>query len=104
MFQLYYTLNTNLEKKDINLTKKREILEAIKTMDILSKKAFFMLIYEHAITEGMDLSNYKIPYGGIEKTISTTSQLHFDLLKFPIPLRHILYKFIKVIQKNENIF
>jgi len=39
-----------------------------------------------------------IPYGGIEKG----SDVEFNIGKLPIQLRRILFKFIKIIQKNEN--
>ncbi len=98
MFQLYYTLNSNIQTADLKKSEKEEILRTINIMDVHSKKALFLLIYEHAkINEDISSNIYDIPYGGVE----TDGCLEFNLAKMPIKLRRILYKFIKIVQKNE---
>lgn len=97
MFQLYYTLNSNLQTTDLKKIEKEEILKTVKTMDISSKKAFFMLIYENMRANGkQDADIYQLPYEGIK----TDDGVEFNLSKMPIQLRRILYKFIKIVQKN----
>ena len=98
MFQLYYTLNTNLQTTDLKKAEKEEILKVIKTMDDSSKKALFLLMYEHLKINEKNSDPYQLPYGGVKKE----NCLEFDIGKMPIKLRRILYKFVKIVQKNEN--
>lgn len=97
-YQLYYTLNTNLQTSDLKKNEKEELLNVIKNMsDLQSKKALFLLICEHAKNEQV-LYNNVIPYDGVE---IKEDSVQFNLAKMPIKLRRIIYKFIKIVQKNE---
>jgi len=111
MFQLYYTLNTNIQTTDLKKTEKEEIIRTISNIDENYRNAIFLLIYEHYMNESKESSQKDsvstkhdapfgstIPYGGIEKG----SDVEFNIGKLPIQLRRILFKFIKIIQKNEN--
>lgn len=98
MFQLYYTLNTNIQNTDLKKSEKEEIVKTIKNMDDSSRKALFLLMYEHMKLNEKITDIYQLPYGGTKKGTS----LEFDLGKMPIKLRRILYKFVKIVQKSEN--
>ncbi len=99
MFQLYHTLNKNIQSTDLKKVEKEDILKTIDVMDQQSRDAFFLLIYEHARINDNSEDVYNIPYSGIE----TPQGIEFNLGKLPIKLRRILYKFVKVLQKNENL-
>jgi hypothetical protein len=98
MFQLYHTLNSNIQQSDIKKAEKDEIVKFVSSMDSSSREAFFLLIYEHNRLENENYSMYDLPYGG--KVIE--GNLEFDLGEFPIKLRRILYKFVKVMQQNSS--
>lgn len=95
MFQLYYTLNTNLQSTDLKKTEKEEILDKISKMDQDSLNAVFLLIYEHFRASNDVNDIYQIPFEGHE----TNNGIEFNLAKLPIKLRRILYKFIKLGEK-----
>lgn len=96
MFQLYHTLNSNIQSTDLKKIEKTEILKTIDTMDQSSKEALFLLIYEHYRLNEDPSDIYKLPYGGTEKN----NGIEFNLSKMPIKLRRIIYKFIKIVQTN----
>ena len=99
MSQLYQTFNCNIPKTDIKKIDKINILNAVKKLNYESSEMFFLLIYEHYIRnnevrEVKVLTPYGSKYSKEEKTIT------FNLSSFPIPLRHILMKFINMIQSK----
>jgi len=94
---LYYTLNSNISKKDLPEGKKIELIKKISKLNQEQIEAFFLLICEHQkIENGIDYKS--IPYGGIKQK----SGVQFDLQSFPIQLRWILYKFIDIVIKSDN--
>lgn len=102
MSQLYFSLNKNIQNIDLKKNEKKELIDMLPSLDLQTKEAFFLLIYEHMIETKKDEEqiekDYKLPYEGIGENNSVT----FNLSKFPIELRRILYKFIKIVQKNES--
>lgn len=98
-FPLYYTLNSNLQASDLKKAEKEEIMKSIQTMDISSQEALFLLIYEHnKINSNQQSDVYEIPYDGVYT--NEDEIIEFNLAKFPIQLRRIIYKFTKIIQQN----
>jgi hypothetical protein len=97
---LYFSLNSNLSSTDLKKTEKDEIIESINIIDTESKKAILNLIIQHyinTIENAMEeLKNGVIPYDGIT---NKNGSLQFKLGNFPIPLRRIIYKFIKILKK-----
>lgn len=99
MFQLYYTLNKNIQSADLKKSEKEEIISYIPKLDESHRNAIFLLMYEHYRNETQEMNDiYKIPYSGIEKPTG----IEFNIGKMPIPLRRIIFKFIKILQQQEN--
>ncbi len=95
MFQLYHTLNSNIQSTDLKKIEKEEIINEIQYMNQSARDAFFLLIYENSMIN-KDIESYNIPYGGIK----SQNYVEFNLAKLPIKLRRILHKFIKILQKD----
>lgn len=103
MFQLYYTLNKNIQTADLKKSEKEEIISYIPKLDETHRNAIFLLIYEHYRNETQETDSiYKLPYGGIEINGEKKEGVEFNLGKMPIPLRRILFKFIKILQQQEH--
>ena len=104
MSQLYFSLNKNIQNIDLKKNEKKELIDILPSLDIQTKEAFFLLIYQHMIETQQNQINSTvseepiIPYEGIEENNS----IIFNLGKLPIELRRILYKFVKIVQKNES--
>ena len=89
-YQLYYTLDKNLQSTDLKKIEKEEVISSIEKMNQESKDACYLLIYEHyRITENKET---KTPYGAV----ITGNDIQFDLSNMPIKLRRILYNFCKI--------
>lgn len=92
MSALYQSFNSNLQTSDLKKAEKEEILRTIETMETDSMEALFELICEHG--KQNDVTDV-IPYGEeVEDNV-----LEFNLAKMPIPLRRIIFKFIKVLNR-----
>lgn len=98
-YQLYYTLNSNIKKKDITKDEKSLILNTIEKMTIEQRKAFLFLIYEHYKHDEKFEKN-KLPY----ELVNTKEGIEVNLSKIPKDLRQILLKFINLILKDLNSF
>lgn len=101
-FELYHTLNQNIAKKDLKKAEKEEIIDAITKFTSQESQAMFSLINEDykLHLEETKTDETPLPYNG--RTVSKNS-VEFDLADFPIRLRRILYKFVKIVQKSEQI-
>ena len=96
--QLYYTLNANLPKKDLTVKNKNILLNSIPKLTKDQLEQVFLLICEHQkVKRGTDYNseNIVIPYGGTSENLG----IQFDLTKFPIELRWVLFKFIDIVVK-----
>jgi len=97
---LYYSLNNNVSNTDLKKTEKDEIIDLINVLDIEPKKAILSLIVQHYInTVENSMENLKngiLPYDAI---IIKNDNIQFKLGNFPIALRRIIYKFIKILKK-----
>lgn len=99
-FSLYYTLNSNLKKKDLTKEQKNELIDSLSILSKEEKEAFFMLLHEHAIVTDKNFTAKSIPYDGKDDEHG----ISFNLSKIPIPLRHILFKFVTMIKgRNQEL-
>lgn len=99
MASVYDSLNKNIQDTDLKKDEKEEIIRTIENGKEEFCNAIFLLIYEDFKRYSSDFDPndpYKIPYAGIEN-----NGLEFRLPKFPLRLRRILFKFIKVMQQNQ---
>lgn len=94
MSQLYQTFNCELPSSDLKKTEKEHLIKCIQELDQVGSEIMFTLIYEHYIrTLPSDTSEKtKTPYGCKYEKGDVT----FNLTKIPIPLRHILYRFVNM--------
>jgi hypothetical protein len=107
MSTLYYSLNKNIQPIDLKKVEKEELIDTTRKLDLDSKTAMFMLIYQHLLEEKKAnnevIDENEIPYFGVVKYKENGEEyLEFNLGKIPINLRRILYKFCKILQKNEK--
>ena len=95
-FNLYYTLNINLRKKDLTKSEKTCLLTIIDQFDQQEREMFFMIVHEHHVVNGG--KERTIPYEGVQMD----NGVEYNLTKLPIPLRHILFKFGKMVEKRKK--
>lgn len=90
--ELYSVLTRNkMSEKDLTLSEKTEFMNLIKQLDQEGLNLFFALIKQHSLLEETDSS--ELPYKGVAES---NELVKFNLQSFPIPLRHILFLFLKL--------
>ena len=95
LYQTLYSEEYNVEI--FSPENKAELLKNIKKLSYEQKKAFLLLICEHAkISDGLEYADNDIilPYSIIQKN----NDVVIDFLSLPNEVKWILWKFIKVIQ------
>jgi hypothetical protein len=96
-FPLYDTLNKDFSKKDLTVKEKEEFLDKIENIDETGRDLVYALIRFYSNENEKDYSSDVLPYKGIRtETIKGKENLTWTFTDFPIKLRHILYKFIKM--------
>lgn len=103
-YELYHTLNQNIAKKDLKRTEKEELKDVISSFSTQESQALYNLIIEDRAHsqqdhDSQDHASKELPYGGVRLS---QKSVEFDLADFPIRLRRIMYKFAKIVQKNEQ--
>lgn len=89
-FPLFNVLNNNIPlKKDLTVVEKNDFMKKIQTLDIDGFELIYTLIKYYYIQKENG-SLLSLPYNGI----INKDNIQFNLLDLPIPLRHIVYKFI----------
>jgi hypothetical protein len=96
-FPLFDSLNKDLPKKDLSINEKEECVNKIQNIDSIGRDLIYALIQFYSISEEKIQNSDELPYKGTTKEITKGVQnLTWTFTDFPIKLRHILYKFIKV--------
>ena len=96
-FPLFDSLNKDLPKKDLSINEKEEFINKIQDIDSTGRDLVYALIQFYSISEEKIENSEELPYKGIkEKTTKGIHDLTWTFTDFPIKLRHILYKFIKI--------
>lgn len=96
-FPLFDSLNKDLPKKDLSVNEKEECVNKIQNIDSSGRDLIYALIQFYSITEEKIQNSDELPYKGLKEEMSKGIQdLSWTFTDFPIKLRHILYKFIKV--------
>jgi hypothetical protein len=96
-FPLFDSLNKDLPKKDLTINEKEEFISKIQDIDNTGRDLVYALIQVYSISEENNKNFDELPYKGIKEERSKGVQdLTWTFTDFPIKLRHILYKFIKI--------
>lgn len=95
-FPLYTTLSSKLPSKDLTVKQKNEIVKQIASFGEEQHKIIYTLIRCYYLDK--DRGDFlSLPYGA---HLSKLNTVEIDLLELPIPLRHILFKFITIHEKR----
>lgn len=91
-FPLYAGMKSHIPSTDLTLEEKGTFVEGIKKLDDAGMELIAALIRAHQIETTSKRVDTSLPYS------STTNgdDIMFDLEALPIPLKHILSKFVKV--------
>lgn len=109
-FPLYNTLEKKVTKKsDIKIVEKKECIEMISRLDKNGKEILIILIYLYYKNNNQKYIEV-IPYEGEYIQKNNTIDIEWNMNKFPIKLKHILYEFLKmhinsmdIIKQKENL-
>lgn len=104
-FPLYDNLIKNLPKKDLTAKQKEEIINNIKVIDEHGKELVFALIQFYYLNN--EKTGERIPYNGEDSSNDNKMyDIKWNLMDFPIKLRHILHKFLSMhfekLKQEEN--
>ncbi len=118
-YPLYQTFNNiKLPKNNLSKIQQQHFIDVAKTLVEKQKVAFIRLIIEHALINdekfGQFIEEYIKQYENIENPddmdmclpyeISCVDDgLSFNIKKFPIDLRWILWKFLAVCESDTNV-
>jgi hypothetical protein len=94
-FPLYSTLSLKLPKKDLTISQKSDLTTKLNNIDTEGAELIFALINCYYIDKDKG-DSMTIPYNGK----LSPDKVDFDLSDLPIPLRHILYKFVSLHKKK----
>ena len=91
-FPLYDSLSKDLPEEDLTPTEKRLFIKKIGKIDNNGHELVYALIRMYQVENNEENTSFTLPYNGI----FVDSDINFDLDKFPIYLKHILFKFLAV--------
>lgn len=94
-FPLYTTLKKNINKKDLTVAQKNELILKISEMSTDDHEIIYVLVKSYFL-ESANQDNIIIPYKG--KILN--ENIEFNLSDLPIELRQILFKFITMYQQK----
>jgi hypothetical protein len=91
-FPLYTQLRKDLPKKDLSAKQKSEYLSGFQKLDDKGSELVYALIRAHQFEQCEGRTPECLPYQGT----SNHQDVTFDLEELPIPLKHIISKFVVV--------
>jgi hypothetical protein len=91
-FPLYDSLSKDLIDKDLTLSQKRVFIKRITKIDNNGYDLVYALIRMYQVENNEENTSFTLPYNGI----FVDTDINFDLDKFPIDLKQILFKFLGV--------
>jgi hypothetical protein len=89
-FPLYDSLSKDLPETDLTSTEKRLFIKRISKIDKHGHELVYALIRMYQVENNDENTSFTLPYNGT----FLDSDIHFDLDKFPINLKQILFKFL----------
>ena len=91
-FPLYDSLSTDLLDKDLTLSQKRVFIKRIDKIDKNGHDLVYALIRMYQVENNEENTSFTLPYNGT----FVDNDINFDLDKFPLDLKQILFKFLGV--------
>jgi hypothetical protein len=91
-FPLYDSLSKDLLDKDLTLPQKRVFIKRISKIDSNGHDLVYALIRMYQVENNEENISFTLPYNGT----FIDSDINFDLDKFPLNLKQIIYKFLGV--------
>lgn len=91
-FPLYDSLIKDIKQTDLTSQQKKSFLKKILKIDSNGQDLIYALIRMYQIENGEENIGFILPYNGNY----VENDIHFDLDKFPIDLKQILFKFLGV--------
>jgi len=102
-FPLFASLDKNIPKKDLTAKQKQEYIDKVANIDITGKELVYALIMVFYTTTENTLYSDEIPYKGkYGDGDGDKKEITWVFSEFPVRLRHILYKFVKLHEKKMN--
>ena len=98
-FPLYDSISKDIPKEDISVFQKNRFIKRVQKIDNNGHELIYALIRMYQIENNEDNTSFTLPYNGTYNDKNIT----FDLDHFPIKLKHILFKFLKVISLIPNV-
>lgn len=96
---LYQSLTINIKSFDLKKDEKILLLNFIAKASTATKQKIFELILHEYFNNADITDENRVPYNGVIVNNDTVS---FNLADFPIRLRRILFKFMQIVESNEN--
>lgn len=91
-FPLYDSLSKDISTTDLSIIQKKTFLKRVEKIDKNGHELIYALIRMYQVENSEENMSFTLPYNG---TFVETN-IHFDLDKFPIRLKQILFKFVIV--------
>jgi len=100
-FPLFDSLNKEIPKKDLTVKEKEEFVSKIQDIDFTGRDLVYALIQFYYMENENGKISDELPYKGKRYSLCKgKDDLTWSFTDFPIPLRHILHKFIKMHIQN----
>jgi hypothetical protein len=97
IFPLFDSLNKDNPKKDLSVKEKEEFINKIQDIDDSGRDLIYALIQFYHNQNEEEKNSDTLPYKGIRDSVCKGKEdMTWSFTDFPIKLRHILYKFIKM--------
>ena len=94
----------NIKSKDLTVKQKDDFISKINKIDDSGAELIYTLINVYDSKTDTDNKENVLPYEGVYDN----NEVKFDIEKFPLKLKQILYKFITIhcekMQEDEGIF
>lgn len=91
-FPLYDSLSKNISENDLSVSEKKAFIKRLEKIDREGHELVYALIRMYQMVNNEQNTSFTLPYNG--KYIN--NDISFDLDKFPISLKQILFKFLSV--------
>ena len=89
-FPLYDSLSKDIPTEDLTPIQKRTFIKRILKIDKNGHELVYALVRMHQVENNETNTSFVLPYNGT----FVENDINFDLDKFPVNLKHILFKFL----------
>jgi hypothetical protein len=91
-YPLYDNLCKNISCKDLTAIQKRAFIKRMEKIDVNGNELVYALIRMHQCENKEENTSFTLPYNGY----FIDGDIAFNLDKFPIKLKQVLFKFLEV--------